>query len=232
MAQRAGMVALIGSAEFLPASETLDRVLLDHVEGERRVVVLPTASAPDGAGVPERWAAMGVKHFSALGAAVSPVMALTRADAESPALAGQIAAANFVYLSGGKPGYLHKTLSDSACWRAIQSVFDAGGVVAGCSAGAMALGSEMLDFPRLWRTQEGLGLAPGILVIPHFDEFGSRMGGLAGLAHTRATIVGVDGATGLVGSAGAWRVAGTGTVTILSGQHKGHYQAGDTVPID
>src|SRR5262245_56254586 len=105
-----GTLALVGSGEFLPPIRPLDKKLLEHIQGEQHVVVLPTASAPDGTGVPERWAKMGVEHFSALGAQVEPVMLLTREDAENPAVVEQIELANFVYFSGGKPRYLLETL--------------------------------------------------------------------------------------------------------------------------
>src|SRR5690242_16518631 len=126
-APQQGTLALVGSGEFLPPIEPLDRLLIERLAEPARVVVLPTASAPDGAGVPERWAKMGIEHFARLGASVEAAMLLTRADAESEALAAQIAAANFVYLSGGKPQYLVDTLRDTPCWRAIAGVFAAGG---------------------------------------------------------------------------------------------------------
>src|SRR5579859_5914013 len=154
----------------------IDSILLHELPHPRRVVIVPTASAPDGPGVPERWAKMGVDHFMILGAKAEAVMVLTRSDAENANLAARIAAANFVYLSGGKPRYLVDTLRDTACWRAIAGIYAAGGVVAGCSAGAMALAEQMVgfprmsDFPRVWSTVPGLALAPGFAVVPHFDE--------------------------------------------------------------
>jgi hypothetical protein len=77
-----GTIALVGSGEFLPPILPLDQKLLAHIQGEPRVVVIPTASAPDGPGVPERWAKMGVEHFGALGAQVEAVLLLTQEDAK------------------------------------------------------------------------------------------------------------------------------------------------------
>lgn len=226
-----GTLALVGSGEFLPPIEPLDRLLLERLPEPARVVVLPTASAPDGAGVPERWAKMGVEHFTRLGAAVEPVMLLTRADAESEALAAQIAAANFVYLSGGKPQYLVATLRDTPCWRAIAGVFAAGGVVAGCSAGAMALAERMVDFPRLWRTVPALGLAAGLAIIPHFDELPGMFTNLGRLASSQAVIVGVPGSTGLVGSNQHWTAQGRSSITVFTNQGKQTYPPGAQVPL-
>jgi cyanophycinase len=224
-----GTVALVGSGEFLPLSDPLDQVLLARLPGPPQVVVLPTASAPDGPGVPERWARMGVEHFTRLGVAVTPVLLRTRADAESPTLAAQIAAANFVYLSGGKPQYLLQTLHDTVCWEAIAGVFAAGGVVAGCSAGAMALAGAMFEWPQLWRTRPGLGLAPGLAVIPHFDELPGGMKALLRRAPRPVTIVGVEAATGLVGAGREWTVYGRGSVTVFTPGHEATYHSGERV---
>ncbi len=224
-----GTIALVGSGEFLPPILPLDQQLLAHIQGTPRVVVLPTASAPDGSGVPERWAKMGVDHFGALGTQVEPVMLLTREDAGKPELVEKIAQANFVYFSGGKPRYLLETLQGTAAWTAVQGVYQNGGVVAGCSAGAMVMGAALFDFPKFWHTHPALGLAPGLVVIPHFDEIPRVM--LATLNHTNqdTTVVGVDGSTGLIGHAGSWTVYGKGSVTVFEQHERIRYTANQQV---
>ncbi|HET8844532.1 MAG TPA: Type 1 glutamine amidotransferase-like domain-containing protein [Ktedonobacteraceae bacterium] len=217
-----GTIALIGSGEYLPPIQPLDRRLLEHIEGTPQVVVLPTAAAPDGHGVPERWTRMGVEHFTLLGAEVKPVMLLTREDAQNPELVRQITSANFVYFSGGKPRYLLETLQNTPAWEAIVQIYKSGGVIAGCSAGAMAMGEVLFDFPKLWNTLPALGLASGLAIIPHFDEIPRVM--LATLPHPKqATIVGVDGSTALVGRQGHWTVYGSGSVTVFAGKQKQRY---------
>jgi cyanophycinase len=209
--------------------QPVDAQLLAHIAGEPHVVVLPTAAAPDGEGVPERWARMGVAHFQQLGAHVEPVMLLNRADAENPTIVATITQANFVYFSGGKPRYLLETLQDTAAWQAITAIHQNGGVVAGCSAGAMVMGEAIFDFPRFWQTFPALNLAPGMIIIPHFDEIRQAM--LASLKHTDGppTTVGVDGSTALVGREGRWSVYGNGGVTVFEGRHKTRYTAGQEV---
>lgn len=224
-----GTVALIGSGEYLAPILPVDRKLLTHVQGEPRVVVLPTAAAPDGAGVPERWATMGVAHFRTLGAQVEPVMLLTHEDADQPELVERIAQANFVYFSGGKPRYLLETLQGTAAWEAIRALHQRGGVVAGCSAGAMVMGAALFDFPKFWHTRPALNLAPGLVIIPHFDELPKVM--LATLNHTdpETTVVGVDGSTALVGRAGGWTVYGRGGVTVFEKKERVRYTEGQEV---
>jgi cyanophycinase len=225
----AGTIALVGSGEYLPPIQPLDKKLLEHVQGTPQVVVLPTASAPDGPGVPERWAKMGVEHFGRLGAAVVPVMLLTREDAERPELAEQIAQANFVYFSGGKPRYLLETLQGTPAWEAVVQVYKSGGVIAGCSAGAMAMGEVVFDFPQLWRTLPALAVAPGLAVIPHFDEIPKMILSTLNHAHGQATVVGVDGSTALVGREGRWTVYGLGRVTVFEGKKRVRYTEGEVV---
>lgn len=226
-----GTVALIGAGEYLPPIAPVDQVLLERVSGEPRVVVLPTAAALDGPGVPDRWAQMGVEHFSQLGATVEPVMLLNRADADNSKIVDQITTANFVYLSGGKPRYLLETLQGTLSWQAILNLLAAGGVVAGCSAGAMVLGSEVFDFPQVWRTIPALGVVPGIAVIPHFDEIPALMTNTMIRSKRRVTIVGIDGSTALIQSNAHWTVLGRGGVTVFTGKQKRRYLAGEQIPL-
>src|SRR5579859_1405816 len=227
----AGTIALIGSGEFLPPILPLDQKLLAHLKEEPRVVIIPTASAPDGPGVPERWGQMGVEHFGALGAQAEAVMLLTREDAQKPELVEQIARANFVYFSGGKPRYLLETLQNTPTWQAIKSIYLNGGVIAGCSAGAMVMGAALLDFPKLWQTIPALNLAPGLIVIPHFDEIPKVMLKTLNHKNQETTVVGVDGSTGLIGHAGAWTVYGKGKVTVFEPKKHVPYTVGQQVKL-
>ena len=145
-----GPVALVGAGEFLPAMAEFDAGLLASTGRARpRVVILPTASFPDGEEVFLRWATMGVAHFGALGAEVEPVLVRDRAGADDPAAAQAIGEADLVYLSGGKPG-----LPDAACSTAARSGgpwptrTSAARSLAGCSAGAMVLAGHAFDFRR------------------------------------------------------------------------------------
>lgn len=227
----AGTLALVGAGEYLPEMESVDRLLLDHVRGSLRVVVLPTAAAPDGRRVAERWAQMGVAHFTRLGVYVEPAMVLTRADAESPTFAAQIGEATFIYLSGGKPTYLLQTLRESACWRAIAGVYARGGVIAGCSAGAMVLGARMFAGRRFWRTVPGLGLAGQLAVIPHADELPRWLARFAVRSVGPLPVAAVDGGTALISTGGEWSVAGRGGVTIYTKGHTAGYTAGQPVSL-
>ncbi len=169
-------------------------------------MILPTASAPDGKGVPEHWGRMGVAHFRGLGAQAAEVLALTREDCDRSEHADAVRRANLIYFSGGKPDYLYRTLHGTALWQAVLDVLAAGGVLAGCSAGAMIFGSYMPDvnaFPPLVRWGPAFGLVPGTVVIPHFDEIPGALVSLAARLRPKgSTLIGVEGNTALVGSGG------------------------------
>ncbi len=227
-----GTVALVGAGEYLPEILPVDKKLLERVNGVPHVVVVPTASAPDGEGVPDRWARMGVDHFVQLGVTAEPIMLLNRADAENADMAARLAAANFIYFSGGKPRYLLETIQGTAAWQAILHVFAAGGIVAGCSAGAMVLGGAVFDFPQVWRTIPALGLVPGIAVIPHFDELPLWLVGTIARSKHKATVIGIDGTTALVGSNEQWLVYGRGSVTIFTKNGKQRYTEDEVVPLE
>lgn len=231
MVSKSGTFALVGSGEFLPTMDPVDRGLLARLGDHPSVAVVPTASAPDGDPVFERWLGMGVEHFTRLGAEAAPIPLRTRADADDSDLAERLARSSFVYLSGGKPAYLRETLAGTACWQAIVEVVERGGVLAGCSAGAMVLGSRMFRFRPIPGHADGLGLLPGIVVIPHFDEFRVNPAPLLGALPESVTVVGVDGGTALVGSPGQWTVEGKGSVTVFDGSHRLRYLAGQAVPI-
>jgi len=226
-----GTLALVGAGEYLPEMEPVDRLLLEHVRGSLRVVVLPTAAAPDGRAVAERWARMGVEHFTRLGVYVEPALLLTRADAKSPEMAARIAAASLVYLSGGQPAYLLRTLRGTPCWEAITKVYGRGGVVVGCSAGAMALGGRTFGGGLPWRATPGLGLAPGLAVIPHADELPGWRRRLALRSRRGMRVAAIDGGTALISTGGEWLVAGRGGVTMHDGGRAVRYTAGERVPI-
>ena len=101
-----GTLALVGSGEYLPPMEPVDRWLLGRLEGEPRVVCLPTAAGTEGSERIAYWSRLGVEHFARLGARAEAVEVIDRASADDEGRAARIRAANFVYLSGGKPDYL------------------------------------------------------------------------------------------------------------------------------
>lgn len=230
-----GPVALVGAGEFLPAMAEFDRALLASTGQDRpRVAIMPAASWPDGEDVFARWAAMGVAHFTSLGAEVEPVLIHDRATADDPAACQAIGEADLVYLSGGRPRHIVDTLAGSAAGRALAQAHARGAVIAGCSAGAMVLAGHAFSFririlPWLLRWQHALGFVPGISVVPHYDAWPEPFSALIALQSPRGSVVvGIDEGTAAVGQDGSWQVHGPGRVTVWRGRHRERYRAGET----
>jgi cyanophycinase len=229
-----GPVALIGAGEFLPAMAQLDEDLLAATGRSRpRVAILPTASYPDGEDVFAHWASMGVAHFAALGAEVEPVLVRDRAAADDPGAAQALGEADLIYLSGGKPAYLIRTLEQTQVGRALAAAHDRGAVLAGCSAGAMVLAGHAFDFrirvlpwPLRWR--HGLGFASGLSVVPHYDAWPEPLSALIALQAPRGSVVlGIDEETAVVGRDGAWQVHGRSRVTVWRGRRRERFRVGE-----
>lgn len=229
-----GPVALVGAGEFLPVMAEFDAGLLASTGRARpRVVILPTASYPDGEDVFRRWATMGVEHFTSLGAEVEPVLVRDRAQADDLAAAQAVGEADLIYLSGGSPGHLRRTLEGSEVGRALVHANERGAVLAGCSAGAMVLAGHAFDFrvrllpwPLRWR--RGLGLAHGMSVVPHYDAWPEPFSALIALQAPRgAVVLGIDEETAVVGRDGAWQVHGRSRVTVWRGRRRERFRAGE-----
>ena len=233
----AGSLALVGAGEFLPAMAEVDRGLLEATGMDRpRVVILPTASWPDGEKVFLRWAAMGAEHFRALGAEVEPLYVRTTVDGMDAANLQAVGEADLIYLSGGKPRHLLTVLAGSPLGDAVRSAHRRGAVVVGCSAGAMVLADRQPDMPRRFpfpiRWRVALGLVSEAAVLPHYDHWPEPLVALVALQAPRGGVVlGIDEDAVALGRNGAWQVQGTGRVTLWRGRRRERYRKGEAFRI-
>jgi cyanophycinase len=217
----AGPLALVGSGEFLEEMTPIDRALLAAATpSDGTAVIVPTASALEP-GMPETWAGRGIEHFrNRLGVPVEATLVLDR-DGAGERFLPLLAGARFIYFSGGNPRYLTETLTGSPFWEAVRAAWRNGAALAGCSAGAMMLGTLIQSIVgRGGEPMPGLGVVPTVSVIPHFDRIETyRPGAVAALRQARnrgTTLLGIDELTALVHLGGIWRVLGAGSVTIMS----------------
>lgn len=223
-----GPIGLHGGGEFLAGDEPFLRLLVETAAARsatgstRRIAVVPTATAglrPDLSG------AHGVAAFRSVAAALGidcaaeVVPVVDAASAADPRLAAVLASSGLVYLPGGDPGLVVDVLDGSPAWRSILAAHAGGAVVAGASAGAMAL-AEWTWTPAGGRA--GLGLVGGLVVVPHFERVPAGFWQAERTAHGRddVGVLGLDERTGVLSLAeadrGTWRVAGAGAVTWLA----------------
>jgi cyanophycinase len=209
----AGLLALVGSGEYLPVMHEVENLLLHRAEEHgrpRRYVQLATAAAREGEATLRHWHDLGADAARRLNAEQIIIDVRNRTDADRVEHVHAITDAGLIYLSGGDPVFLAETLRDTAVGNAILREWRAGASLAGCSAGAMALCSFVPDIRR-WRGRgvDGLGAAEHLRVLPHFDRWAGRMPDMLMRAFMgEQALVGIDEDTALVGGGREWVVMG------------------------
>lgn len=245
-----GAVALVGSGEYLPVMKETDTFLLDTIRGKSsapRVVLIPTASGQESNG-PKYWTDLGLNHFRELGVSVQSVSIIKSQDASKPEILTLLEQADFYYFSGGDPTYLLSTFADSPALEIIRRKQAAGAVLAGCSAGAMAMSAYTTSIraAMVGRVQwlPGWSVVSDIVTFPHFD----RMANFAGKFFMRKLLqnvpagcrmVGIDEDTALIRTnepdspaTYRWQVWGRQTVSVFDADGKPTiYQSGQSVPL-
>ena len=132
-----GFILLEGGAEFGGQMDIPDRQAISLAGGpDAPIAIIPAAAAPDNN---HRHAGQkGMRWFQGLGATnVTALPLIDKPSADDPALADILENSKFIYLLGGFPHYLGRTLAGSRCWQAILHAYHAGAVLGGVSAGSI-----------------------------------------------------------------------------------------------
>ncbi len=210
-----GYYLLQGGSEFTGQMRESDLEALSLCGGlEAPISIIPAAAAPDNnhtnAGkIGEQW-------FRSLGATqVRALPLIDRDSADHPHIAAELEQSRLIYLLGGFPGYLARTLIGTAALEAMERALDRDAVVAGSSAGAMVMCEHLYD-PAAKAVTRGLGWIPNSCVLPHHDTFGAQWAQDLRARLPGATLIGIDEQTGAVAARDRkrWTVYGRGAVTI------------------
>lgn len=243
--EKIGALALVGSGEYLPVMQELETALLHSgiSNGKpNRFLQIPTAAGQESIERLQFWEQLGSEQARRIGTVQDFLPILNREDAFDPKFISRIGEAGLIYFSGGDPSYLANTLYGTPLWQKIESNWRSGASLAGCSAGAMALSSDVPNFFRMKSVGiPGLNLIPNIRPIPHYNKFFGWIPDSAAKIVMKApegtVIIGIDEDTSLVtgldeGTSLAeniWQVHGSASVHILSGAPIGRFEAGELI---
>lgn len=216
-----GTIVLIGGAE----DKSGDRPILARVARAARggQIVICTA----GSSIPDQLYGVYATAFRELGVrSVCHASVAQREDADSAALAEEMARAKAFFFTGGDQVKITSKVGGTRLHQALTDLYVRGGTVAGTSAGASALAQTMPvstveDEHRVAAASQllaGLGLIENVIVDQHFAQRG-RMGRLiAGVAENpRVLGIGIDEDTALVWQHNAFEVIGRGAVYVVDG---------------
>ena len=234
-----GSLALVGSGEYLPDMAELEKSLIQDglTHGKaNKFVQIPTAAGRESKDRLEFWKELGARQADLIGAEQIFLPIFDRDSANSDQFADAISDSALVYMSGGDPHYLAQTLTGTPVWKAILKNWQSGGSLAGCSAGAMVLSSEIPNFRFLkYGPTPGLNVIGNIRVIPHFNKFFKWIPDAAAkvLMHAPegSILLGVDEMTALVQRSGKdfWEVNGQAKVHVLQGAPAEQLVAGQSI---
>ena len=228
-------MALLGSGEFDPWSEPLERWLHARSRNpEGPVLILPTAAAHEGDASFDAWGSKGLEHYRELGLPAEVVPLKTREDAHRQEVVERLAGASMVFLSGGNPARLAEVLRDTPFWEALRGGVADGLPYAGCSAGVACLtevtfDSETEDFDSVWAP--GLGYARDVLFAPHWDIVDTWIPGaqrfIVDSVKPGQVFVGLDEETAMVGDGRSWQVMGRSGIHVHRDGEWTEHGAGD-----
>jgi cyanophycinase len=210
-------LALLGSGEFEPWTDDLERELLAGATGDGSVAIVATASASEGSAY-HGWVEKGLSHYAELGVAAHVADIRGREDAHRDDVRDELSRASLVFMSGGDASYLATVLAGSPAWEAMRDLLDRGGAIAGCSAGAMVLGEaappNMLRDLRLEDVAPGFALLPSTWIWPHWRETGPEIRAhVLGLTPDDAATLLIDERTATVARDETWVTVGEGSAS-------------------
>ncbi|OIQ76622.1 cyanophycinase [mine drainage metagenome] len=226
-----GSIALVGSGEYLPVMLEVERELL--VGRPSKYVQIPLAAGLESDESLDYWVKLGQEQAERLGVEAISIRVRNQDDANDPTHALLVRGAGLIYLSGGNPSHLAKSLNGTTLWKAIVDEWKNGAVLAGCSAGAMALTGWVPALRRPFQEPTpGLGLLPHLRVLPHFDRMFARIPELLSRfsdVPEGVSILGIDEDTALVGGPHKWTVKGRQSVWLINGSHREEFHPGDDI---
>jgi cyanophycinase len=218
-----GSLLIIGGHEDKEGDKTILRMLTKKVGKAGKIVVATVASSE-----PERsfddyervFRGLGVRH-------VHHLRVDSREDAQLESKGKILSDADCVFFTGGDQLKITSQVGDTLIYTRVRQIFDAGGIIAGTSAGASVMTETMMVSGRgdeshrigsALRLAPGFGLMPDVIVDQHFAERG-RIGRLLGAIaqNPRMLGLGLDEDAAILVNRGRFQVLGSGAVYVVDG---------------
>jgi len=226
MAETPGPLVIIGGHEDKEGDRVILKEVARHLNGGKLVIATVASHEPEGYFECYR------KAFATLG--VTDLVELYVED-RSESLDGPtleiLEGAAGVFFSGGDQLRISSQIGDTPLERRIRALHEAGGLIAGTSAGASVMSETMLvkgASSESYRIGDlhmapGLGLVPNVIIDQHFAERG-RYGRLLGaVAHNpRILGIGIDEDTAIVVTGRMFKVIGSGAAYVVDGEGATH----------
>jgi cyanophycinase len=229
-----GALVIIGGHE----DKEGDRVVLEEVarrvNGGKLVIATVASHEPEGyfEAYQEAFGALGVKDLVEL-------YVRERAETLDDKALGALDGAAGVFFTGGDQLRISSQIGDTPIERRVREIHEAGGVIAGTSAGASVMSEVMLvagASGESYRIGElhmapGLGLIRDVIIDQHFAERG-RFGRLLGAVaqNPRVLGIGIDEDTAIVAQGQSFKVVGCGAVYVVDGAGLTHSNIAEASP--
>lgn len=225
MADQIGRLVIIGGAEDKEGDCLILKQVVKLAGGHQARLLVLTAATTE----PQQVGGLYRQVFTRLGAAEVGVLDISeRLQAEDPMLVRLVDNCSGVFFTGGDQLRITSLIGGTALFHALSEAYRRGVVIAGTSAGASVMSSTMIvdgsedkePAAGAVRLAAGLSLISDVVIDQHFAQR-RRLGRLlAAVAQNPYVLgIGIDENTAIVVEGPEFEVIGSGTVSIIDGQH-------------
>ena len=212
----AGWLVLIGgTSDQWRATEAIDRAAIGLMDRDRPIAFVPAAACPPDYG--ESFLAT----YHRLGAPRGYVVPVQdRASASDPANTELLRRAGLIYFGGGETVQLLETVTGTPALEAVAAAHNAGAVIVGMSAGAIALAELGVPLNLNIGVLQGWGWLPRTIVSVHHTP--ERQSELRRALLDRPDMLGVglpEDAAVALGPDGQVHTWGARELTVTAGRH-------------
>jgi cyanophycinase len=218
-----GSLLIVGGHEDKEGDKVILRAFVKKVGKGSKVVIATVASKEPRIIFDEYETALrglGMHHIHHLSIE-------NREDAMSESKRRALDGADAVYFTGGDQLKITSQIGDTPIYTRICEIFEAGGLIAGSSAGASVMSETMMvggdeestyKIESLLKLAPGLGLVRGVIIDQHFSQRG-RINRLVGAVaqNPRMLGVGLDEDCGILLRRSRFQVLGSNAVHVLDG---------------